>query len=225
MIKLTMKFGGLFGRVKRGEGRQLANEAGRAAVTQAMTEWVTRQGDPSLSARMRPSAFATYGMTKRSEAYTKDQIRANGVAQPYASPRRFNWARIALIIAQGDRANPVQLLRAMQALQRKNTTPMRKLVTRPGGYRVRIAGGNIVRARVTLPGARALNKGGAKNALYRAELLDFSKGGGRDSQWIWRRVNELMFANNLGTRGDTATSVSGLRGLKTAMRKLARGVA
>ncbi len=209
MIRLAMKFSGLYGRVQRGESREIANAAGRAAVQQAMTEWVTRPGDPSLSSRMAPSAFAAYGMKKRSEAYTKDQRRANGVVQPYASPRRFNWARIAAIIAMGDKADPRQLLRAMQAIQRRNTTPMRKLVTRPGGYRIAIVGGHTVRARLTLPGARVLNKGGAKNAVYRRELLDLSKGAGRDSAWIWRRVQQLMFQNFGAARGTALRRLAG----------------
>jgi len=190
-----MQFKGLYGRVKRGEGTAMAKESARAAVEQATTEWITRQGDPSLSARMQPSAFATYGMKRRSQGYMKDQIRANGVAQPYASPRRFNWARIAAIIAKGDKADPRQLLNAMAAIQRRNTTPMRKLVVRPGGYRVRVTGANTVTARITLPGARALNRGGSRNEAYRRELLDLSKGAGRDQRWIWRRVYQLIFAN------------------------------
>ncbi len=205
MMTLTMKFRGLYGRIQRGEARQIASDAARSAVEQATTEWITRGGTPSLSSRMQPSAFATHGMKKRSPAYTKDQIRANGVAQPYASPRRFNWGRIAAIIAQGDKADPRQLLRAMQAIQRKNTTPMRKLVVRPGGYRVAITGGNVVRARITLPGARVLNKGGSRNEAYKRELLDMSKGAGRDSAWIWRRVHQLMFVNFGSPRhGNTA---------------------
>lgn len=195
MIKLTMQFRGLFGRVQRGDGAAMAKESARAAVEQATTEWVTRSGDPSLSSRMKPSAFATYGMKRRSESYTKEQIRANGVAQPYASPRRFNWARIAAIIAKGDKADPRQLLNALAAIQRRNTTPMRQLVVRPGGYRVRVTGGNVVRLRVALPGARALNKGGSRNEAYRRQLLDLSMGAGRDQRWIWRRVHQLMFAN------------------------------
>lgn len=217
MIKLALTFGGLYGRVARGQGRDLANRAGRVAVEQATTEWITRRGDPSLTARMQPSAFAVYGMKRRTEGYMKDQIRANGVAQPYASPRRFNWARIAQIIAKGDKADPRQLLNALAAIQRRNTTPMRQLVVRPGGYRVRITGGNKVRARITLPGARALNRGGSRNEAYRRELLDFSKGAGRDSRWIWRRVRDLMFANNLGGRG--------VAGARTPLRALATGSA
>lgn len=204
MIKLAMRFGGLYGKVQRGEGAAIAQQAARSAVEQATTEWVTRRGDPSLSERMQPSAYPKYGMKHRSPAYTKDQIRANGVAQPYASPRRFNWGRIAAIIAQGDKADPIQLLRAMQSIARKNTTPMRKLVVRPGGYRITVAGKHVVRARITLPGARVLNKGGSRNEAYRNELLDFTKGGGRDSRWIWRRVHELIWRNLGG--GPAATS-------------------
>jgi hypothetical protein len=223
VIKLTMKFTGLFGRVKRGEGRAMANEAGRAAVTQAMTEWVTRRGDPSLSARMAPGAFSTYGMTKRSEKYTKEQRRANGVIQPYASPRRPNVQKLALIIARAEKTNPQQLLRALRELHRLHTTPMRQLVVRPGGYRIMVGGSNTVRARITLPGARILNKAGPKGEVYRRELLDFSKGAGRDSRWIWRRTHDLMFTNNFGSRGTTVGAFSGLRGLKSGMRRLGRG--
>jgi len=211
MLKLTMRFTGLYGRVQRGEARQIANESAREAVRQATTEWITRHGDPSLSSRMKPSAFTTHGFKPRSPAYQKDQRRANGVVQPYASPRRFNWGRIAAIIAQGDKADPFQLLRALNAIARRNTTPMRLLVVRPGGYRVAITGGNVVRARITLPGARVLNKGGSRNEAYKRELLDMNKGAGRDRAWIWRRVQQLMFAN-FGNRRPGGTALRRLAG-------------
>jgi hypothetical protein len=214
MIKLRLSFTGLYGRVKRGEGRTMAVAAGRAAVEQATTEWITRTGAESLSARMQPTAFATHGMSKRSEAYMKDQRRANGVAQPYASPRRLNWSRIAQIIARGDKADPQQLLRALAAIQRASTTPMRRLVVRPGGYRVRITGSTTVRATISLPGARALNRGGAKNEKYRRELLDLERGAGRDRAWIYRRAHQLMFRN-----------FSQRPGANTPLRRLASGAA
>lgn len=220
MIKLTMKFNGLFGRLKKGDAATLVRQNSQKCLTQAVTEYVTGTQDPSLSSRMKPSAMLVYGFKRRSAEYVKQQIRDGGGIRPYSSPRRTNYARLAGVLLKGDKASAMELLRATQALARAYRTPMRKLVTRPGGFRVSVAGsGNVMRCKLTLPGAAILNRGGAKNAIYRQQLLDLSLGAGRDRAFIFARVNQLMQDNTyrFGNEG----KVSGLRGLKNAYRKLA----
>jgi hypothetical protein len=82
---------------------------------------------------------------------------------------------------------------------------MREGVFVPGsGFNVH-AGRNGPEAVVelTLPGATILNKGGAKNAVYRKELLDMTLGGGVDEKWIWARVRELYEERVFGTLKQT----------------------
>ena len=80
----------------------------------------------------------------------------------------------------------------MLSVARFSRTPMRKLITRTGGYAISVRGGTTLKVKLTLPGARILNRGGAKNEIYRQQLLDFSLGGGRDKSYIYARTAELF---------------------------------
>lgn len=224
MIKLKMSFAGLL--KVRGAG-DVANELKartKSCLEDAVKEWVTGKQSASLSSRMKPGAFGVYGFKRRSPEYVKQQIRSLGAETPYASPRgNLNFARLALELSKGSSANPLAIARAMQSLARNMRTPMRKLVTRPGGYLIRVTGARKVSVKITLPGARILNRGGSRNEAYRNELLDFNKGGGRDRAFIFARCNELMQSRVYGFLADTrGARVGGLRGLKTAMRRMGR---
>lgn len=220
MISMKMSFSGLFGRLRKGD---LANEVRtrtRSCLEDAVKDWVTGKQDPSLSSRVGPAALATYGFKRRSPAYVKQQIRTLGREQPYASPRWTNYGRLADALLKGD---PRAILRATQWLVRNSRTPMRKLITRPGGYAISVKGGNTLKVKITLPGARILNRGGSRNEVYRKQLLDMSLGGGRDRAFIYARCQELMQTRVFGfLSGGGPGRVSGLRGLKTAFRKLGR---
>ncbi len=222
MIALKMKFGGLFGRMKRGDAANLVRSTARACLHQAVEEYVTGTQEPSLSKRMVPGAIMSYGFKRRDPEYVKQQKRDGGGERPYSSPRKTNYARLAMIISRPDRVSPLQLLRATEALARAYRTPMKKLVTRPGGYRILVAGaGNVLRIKLTLPGARILNRGGSRNEAYRNQLLDLSLGAGRDRAFIFARTHELMRDNTYRFGNGPSGSVRGLRGLKRAYKKLA----
>jgi hypothetical protein len=221
MIKMAISFTGMMGRIKKGTAGDWVKAQVRTIVEDATREWITRKGSPSLAARTEPSAFSVYGMKHRSKEYEKEQVRANGSAQPYASPRRYNYARLAGAITKG---NAIEFLRASRELSRLMTTPMRKAITRTGGYALRVSGGaGKIKTSISLPGARVLNRGGAKNAIYRRELLDMSKGGRRDQIWITTRIRQLMVERiwNASEGPNGSASVTGLRGLKRALRKIA----
>ena len=216
MIKLKITASGFMGRIKKGTAGDHVKKQAKNAVEEAVSEWVTRSASPGLGDRFETSAFATHQLTRRSPSYVKLQKWANGVAPPYRSPRKFTWARLALALSRADKANPLEIIRATAQLKRAYTTPMRQLVTRPGGYRVTAAINSTIKATLTLPGARVLNKGGAKNAVYRKELLDLNKGGGRDRSFIIARIHELLHQ-----RVWAGNDSGGLSGLQRALRRLA----
>jgi hypothetical protein len=225
MIKLKLTFGGLLGRVRKGDLGNEVKARTKSCLEDACKDWVTGKQTASLSSRMKPGAVGAYGFKRRSPEYVKQQVRQLGAEIPYASPRWHNYARLTTELLKGDKANPLAIARAMKYLARNMRTPMRKLVVRPGGYLIRIAGSTNITARITLPGARILNKGGSRNEAYRNELLDFTKGGGRDRAFIFARCQQLMQSRVFGwMSGDgTGSKVSGLRGLKSGMRRLGRG--
>lgn len=223
MLKLQLTFGGLLGRVRKGDLGNEVKARTKSCLEDAVKEWVTGRQSASLSSRMKPGALGTYGFKRRSPEYVKQQIRSLGAETPYASPRgNLNFARLATELAKGANANPLAIARAMQSLARNMRTPMRKLVVRPGGYLVRVTGGTKLKVKITLPGARILNKGGSRNEAYRRELLDFSKGGGRDRAWIFARCQQLMQSRVYGFLSGDGARVSGLRGLAAGMRRLGR---
>lgn len=225
MINIKLTFGGLLGRVRKGDIGNEVKARTKSCLEEAVKDWVTGRQSASLSSRMKPGAIGTYGFKRRSPEYVKQQIRRLGAEIPYASPRyALNFARLATELAKGARANPLALARAAQSLARNMRTPMRKLVVRPGGYLIRITGGTAIKVKLTLPGARIMNKGGSRNEAYRRELLDFDKGAGRDRAFIFARCQQLMNARVYGfLSGDgTGSKVSGLRGLKSGMRRLGR---
>lgn len=221
MLRVTLTFGGLLGRVRKGD---LGNEVKRrtkSCLEDAVRDWVTGRQSASLSSRMKPGAIGAYGFKRRSPKYVKQQIRSMGAETPYASPRgTLNFARLTTELLKGGNANPLVIARAMKSLARNMRTPMRKLVVRPGGYLIRITGGTRIKVKLTLPGARILNKGGSRNEAYRRELLDFTKGGGKDRSFIFARCQEYMRARVYGFLSGDGAKVKGLRGLKTAMRRL-----
>jgi hypothetical protein len=223
MIKMALKVTGLFGRLRKGD---LANEIRtktKGCLEDAVKDYVTGTQDPSLSSRMKPGAINVYGFKRRSPEYVKQQIRRNGSDAPYNSPRYTDLTRLAQIISRGDRISALQLLRASEALARAHRTPMRKLVTRPGGYRIAISGANTLKVKLTLPGAKILNRGGGRNEAYRRQLLDLTMGAGRDRTFIYARCRQYMQQRVFTFDGGGPAKVSGLRGLNTAMRRLGRG--
>lgn len=222
MIAFKMKVNGLFARLKKGDAGDIVRNNARGCLKQAVEEYVTGTQTPSLSKRMVPGAIMAYGFKRRSPEYVKQQIRDGGGERPYASPRKTNYARLALIISQPHRFSPQQLLKATEALARAYRTPMRRLVTRSGGYNIQVAGAaRVLRIKLTLPGARILNRGGSRNEAYRNQLLDLSLGAGRDRAFIYARTHQLMQDNAYRFSNGPSGSVRGLRGLKRAMRRIA----
>lgn len=230
MIQLRVTFGGLFGRVKRGGTADWVKAESREALKDATQEWVTGRQSPSLRDRFGPGAYNRYGFTRRVPEYEKAQKRVLGAAQPYASPRGLNFMRAALAISSGQ-GDPRKVARiayrlAMDARKLYSGPPMRTAVFRAGGHTIRVTGGTTVLVRLTLPGARNLNRGGAKNQIYKDQLLDLDRGGGRDRRWIYQRLQELMQERVWGPIADhnassgRAVKFKGLRGVKRQMKLL-----
>lgn len=157
-----------------------------------LTDYALGKMTPSLRDRLKPSAFAIYKFTRRTKKYEKQQIRALGTIRPYYSPRKLNFLKVAKAITDRN-MNPMKLLRAVGSL---NKGPhMADLLKMPGvGFAVKSSGKRKVVTRLTLPGARILNKLGGRGKIYREELLDMSLGGARDFRAIKREIKERLEA-------------------------------
>lgn len=189
MLNFAVSAKGIFAAQNGKAGEVMAN-ASANSIKQAMTEWATGSGTTGtrLSDRLAPSAFQMYGFTKRTQRYQKAQRKAMGTVLPYYSPRRLDLSRLVTAAARG---NAVALIAAASNLIKQEH--MANQIVRPGGFTIstRVTRG-ASRVAIRYPGARALNQGGAKNAVYRKELADWSMGGGRDSRAILARAQQIF---------------------------------
>jgi len=189
VIKIDWKASGVFS-LKRDQSAPLLTEASSVSLKAAMNEWATGKGETfsTLGDRLKPSAFSVYGFTKRTSKYRKQQIRAFGQAVPYRSPRKLDFSQLAVAAIR------MKGQAVIAALARINKSEhMYKLVTRPGGFTlISNKGGKSAKVTIRYPGAKALNIGGAKNAIYRKEFADWSMGGGRDGAAVLDRAGKLF---------------------------------
>lgn len=190
-MRLTLTFSGLFAAAMQGNLEDWIERQARSCLVDSVEEWIVGRQSPSLRDRFGPNAYSRYGFTRRTPKYEKAQKRVLGAAQPYASPRGLNFQRAALAIAKGA-GDPRAIVRAARDLIHQFGTPMRVRIFQPGGHTVRAVGSRLIRVRLTLPGARNLNRGGAKSAVYQKELLDMSLAARRDERWIFLRCDQLM---------------------------------
>lgn len=194
MFRLSLKLKGLFAACRNvSQTSAFITAEGKAAMRDAMREWVTRTGSPSFRDSFGAEAYGKRGFTRRAPAYERRQVAVLGMAQPYASPRGpTDYTRMAKALLSG---NAQGILRAIQRTIAA-ATPMRQLIFQEGpGFNVRASGNRKVTAAMSVPGARVLNRGGKnpKMQRYREELLTFSlRARGPDRAWIYKRAQELM---------------------------------
>jgi hypothetical protein len=187
MIDITWKGTGIFA-LKRGQAPDLVMRAASLVLQAALMEWASGRGKvrSRLADRFGSGAFSKYGFTQRNRGYQNQQRKAMGQPRPYFSPRRANYAKLATGIAKG---NAIAALRALQDMSRNAHTAT--LVQRPGGYLISSSDGSrTTRVKITFPGARVLNKLGAKGEIYRQEFRDLNRGG--DLNNILIRADELF---------------------------------
>lgn len=192
MTPIRMDLKGFLAGVMRPDLERHVINVATVCLMRATEEWITRGSSPSLRDRFGPGAFILNRFSRRNPRYTKTQIRAFGSAQPYASPRMTNFYAVAQKLIKGD------ILAATRSLQRALTDPMRKVIfIRGRGWNIRPKPGRTTAGvNITWPGARNLNKGGAKNKKYMDEFQDLNRGGA--GPWIIQRAGELMDAELWG---------------------------
>lgn len=189
MLAFALTARGVFA-ARTGQAEPLLAQASAGCLRGSLNEWATGRGSTAtkLADRLAPSAFQVYGFAKRSAKYMKAQRKALGAPRPYYSPRSLDISRLAVAALRG-KANA--LVAAAKHLVRQEH--MASLIVRPGGFTlVSTVNGKTARVVIKYPGARALNQGGAKNAIFRQELADWSKGGGRDARAVLARAQELF---------------------------------
>jgi hypothetical protein len=147
---------------------------------------------PNFQQRFLPSAFSIYGFTARTEKYQARQMKKLGAVMPYYSPRRTNYGRLALALTE-KHLSVKKILRAIRQVTR-SAVHMRDLLKLPvAGFNIgSLSSSHFVRTTLRLPGARVMNQGGAKTEVYREEILDLTKGGGRDQRAIVKALNARM---------------------------------
>jgi len=206
MFSIQTKASGLFSFVQKGKGTAQRVVAGNwaAALEVALTEYAlgTLQG-AKLADRFKPGAKAVYGFASRSAGYEAQQSKANGGATPYLSPRRrtsIGNLGFALARAAAGQASAAEVIAQVKKLTdniRRNNRHMRDLVTTPGGFRITTKPGRKTVTKITYPGARILNKGGQRSAIYRRQFPDLRMGGGRDMIAILARAKKLYLTGLL----------------------------
>jgi hypothetical protein len=181
-----MDLSGFLAGVKRPDLQQHVVATATLCLMQATQEWITRSTSPSLKDRFGPGAHMLNSFTRRSPDYEKQQRRKLGSAQPYRSPRGDNFAALAQRLMKGD------ILGATKALQRIHVTPMYRVIFQRGrGWNIRPRPTSTsAGVSVSWPGARNLNRGGAKNHIYAQEFRDLNRGGA--GRWILMRTAELL---------------------------------
>ena len=187
MINISWKATGVFA-LKRGEASDLVVRAASLVLQAALMEWASGRGRvrSRLSDRFGSAAFATHGFTQRNDGYRRQQRKTMGQPRPYFSPRRASYAKLATALAK---SNAMAALRALQVMSR--TAHTLALVQRPGGYLISATDGKrATRVKITFPGARVLNKLGARGEVYRREFRDLSRG--HDLNNILIRADELF---------------------------------
>lgn len=190
MINIAWTAKGVFS-LKPGQADAVLIQASTTVLNSAMYEWATGVGPVAthLKDRMAPTAFTVYGFTKRSAKYQTKQMKAHGIIRPYFSPRRIDISALLVGTLKGN------LQMVLSQAQRMSKAPhMANLITKPGiGFTLTTkARARLVTVKITYPGARALNAGGAKNAIYRTELADWSKGGSRDAKAVIARAQQVF---------------------------------
>lgn len=191
MFQIRIKVRGLFGYAKQtaSKRRQGLAVIVKSAQVQAFTEYATGRLRPSLRDRLMPAAFGVYGFKKREAKYQRRQIKVLGTIRPYYSPRRPNLLKVTQAIVSG---KALAIVRATQDVAVRQAH-MADILRRPGsGYNVVSRGKTSVKTRLTLPGAKILNKLGSTGAIYRAQLLDLTLGGGRDAKAIMSRIDDIV---------------------------------
>jgi hypothetical protein len=189
VINISIRASGVFA-ARTAKAAPLINQASASSIRMAMHEWATGRGRTAteLGDRFTATAFSAYGFTRRTPKYRKAQRRAFGSERPYRSPRTVN---ISAALAAGLRGNGQALIAAAARIMRAEH--MERLVQRPGGFLIKTrTGSRRASVAIRFPGARALNIGGAKNAIYRKEFPDLSMGGGRDARAIMDRAQEIF---------------------------------
>ena len=194
---LRMNLSGLLAGVKRPDLQQHVVTTATVCLMQATQEWITRASSPSLKDRFGPGAFALNRFSRRSPAYEKRQRKKFGTAQPFRSPRSDNFAALATRLIKGD------ILGATKALQRIYTDPMYRVIFQRGrGWNIRPRPTSTQAGiSISWPGARNLNRGGAKNRHYAQEFRDLNRGGAW--KWILMRTGELLDQKLWGPLGNT----------------------
>ncbi len=169
-----------------------------------LTRYAAGQTNPNLQSRMRPDGFELYGLAERSFTYRRRQLKVLGVLTPYYSPRRVDFLSLARVIANG-KVNHKKVEKILKAVRKmvENKPHMRELLKIPGfGFVVKSSmASRQVKTSLALPGARILNRGrdAEKSAIYRAQLSDLQRGGGRDIKEI-NRVRNAMFLTTMRER-------------------------
>lgn len=190
MILIRLSASGLFGFAMRKDKDEIFTARASRAQVQAVTDFMVGRTSPTFADRLQPSAFGIYGFQRRDEAYQALQRRRLGGVFPYYGPWKRNFTRLAVALLRGKAKATVTALRDLIIRQ----VHMRDIITKPGiGFTVsQTVGARQIVTQLRLPGARVLNAGGAKNAIYRSQLGNFTLGGNRDSIAIYRRMGVLL---------------------------------
>jgi hypothetical protein len=188
VFKLSLAFKGVYALAHDKRHRPIIADIIKSCQVQAFADYVEGRMRPTLRDRFKHSAFAAYGFKERSEKYIKQQLKKLGDELPYVSPRSLNFLRAAKALTRGSVGGLIAAVRDLAYVQ----PHMRTLVFRRGsGFNITPSGKNRVVTRLTVPGARILNRN-PKSAIYREQFLDLNLGGARDARAILKRFNQLF---------------------------------
>ncbi len=193
MIRVTLSAKGVFAfaRKPKNEREKIYMGMVKKAQHEILSEYASgRTWGAKLGDRLKPSAWAIYGLKPRSAGYQRQQIRALGVITPYASPRVMHLGELTRNIIEG---RVQRVIRELKKLSDHNHPHMADILTKPTvGFTVKqFSVRTNVRSTLRLPGARILNRN-PQNQVYSNQLLNLNLGGGRDRIALLRRLNQRL---------------------------------
>jgi hypothetical protein len=192
MMEVRHKAKGIFALIMRSDADGVVIHCAQQALVRALMDYATgRLPTVNILDSFKPGAVGRFGFTRRSPAYARKVLKANGTDAPYTSPRRINLHKVLMATLKPTAGGAVSALVDLQ--KQLGRTRLRDLITLPGvGWNIQSSGSRVLHVTMSLPGARRLNQ--PAGGRYGRELANLQLGG--RSKAIMARA-ELYFVGFL----------------------------